>query len=240
MIFSLLHRIFLGESVDDLKAKALAANISEDDFQAFLVYCCGFFSNSGNYKGFGDSKIVPNLDVDAFEKIVKETKAFKENQKIMESLWNHCKGPIFLLTPKTESLGFPENGVTTYFSDNLTKSDSDLVTEYLKVKKLPGYICRTFKNVDGDRVTFDIKLASIEKGEKDGITMKPEEYKGCTFKVTRGDYSKLLALVTKNLEDAKRYAANENQSEMIGHYIRSFTEGSLDEHKDGSRYVTRK
>lgn len=184
----------------------------------------------------GDSKIVPNLDVDTFEKIIKSSKAYGNDSKIIDQLWSRCKIPMFLLTPRTESLGLADYGITTYFSDNCTKVDADLVTEWMKVKKIEGYICRTFKTIDSDgRSLYDIKLASIETDDKNGITMPIEEYNGSLFKVTRGDYSKLLALITSYLKSAKLYAANDNQSQMLEHYIKSFTEGSLDEHKEGSR-----
>ena len=200
------------------------------------MYACGFFGNAGNYKGMGDLKIVPNLDVEQFEAIVLNSKAYANNKDKLNSLWAKCKGPIFLLNDRTKSLGLAESGITTYFSNNCTKEDADLVNEWLKAKKIEGYICRTFKIVSEDKTVYDIKLASIEKGEKVGITLAPEEFKGCTFKITRGDYSQLLALVASNLETAKNFAANDNQAEMISHYIKSFTEGSLDEHKEGSRY----
>lgn len=185
----------------------------------------------------GDSKIVPNLDVDTFEKIIKSSKAYANDSTIIDKLWLRCKIPMFLLTPRTESLGLSDYGITTYFSDNCTKADADLVTEWMKAKKIEGYICRTFKTIENGRNVFNMKLASIESGDKDGITMPIEEFNGAMFKVTRGDYSKLLALVTANLKLAKLYAANDNQTQMLEHYIKSFTEGSLDEHKEGSRYI---
>lgn len=40
-IFRLIHRINLGQSPADLKKAALEAGVSEDDFQAFLVYGSG-------------------------------------------------------------------------------------------------------------------------------------------------------------------------------------------------------
>lgn len=183
----------------------------------------------------GDTKFVPNLDVDKFEVIVKSSRAFKTQADVIERLWSKCKTPIFYLTDRTKSLGLADKGITTYFSDNCTKEDSDRVNEWLKLKKLEAYICRTFKTVVDGHSTYEIKLASAEHGEKDGLTIPPEEYKGNTFTVTRGDYSHLLAFVNSNLALAKKYAANDNEVQMIDQYIKSFGEGSLDAHKEGSR-----
>lgn len=200
-----------------------------------MVYACGFFGNAGNYKGMGDTKFVPNLDCDKFELVVKASAAYKTQTDAIENLWNKCKKPIYQLTNRTKSLGLSDHGVTTYFSDNCTKEDSDLVNDWLKLKKIEGYICRTFKTVVDGKATFDIKLASVEQGAKEGITHEPEEYKGATFKITRGDYSRLLALVNENLVHAKKYAANDNQVNMIDQYVLSFNEGSLSAHQEGSR-----
>lgn len=200
-----------------------------------MVYACGFFANMGNYKGMGDTKFVPNIDADKFERILKLSKAYKSDAVAIEKLWSLTKSPIFLLSEQRNHLGFNPVGVTTYFSENCTKEDSDFVNEWLKLKKIEGYICRTFKTESNGKKTFDIKLASVEQGSKDGITIDAEEYKDATFKVTRGDYSELLALVNENLVQAKKYAANDNEKKMIEEYVRSFAEGDLEAHKEGSR-----
>uniref|UniRef100_A0A336LK82 CSON009970 protein n=1 Tax=Culicoides sonorensis TaxID=179676 RepID=A0A336LK82_CULSO len=66
LIFSLLHRILAKNSPDELEELAIKAGISQDDFTAFLVYCCGFFSNMGNYKGF-DQELLRKYKGPAFE-----------------------------------------------------------------------------------------------------------------------------------------------------------------------------
>lgn len=183
----------------------------------------------------GDTKFIPDIDVEVFENILKASNAFKKEQNVIENLWSKCKTPIFQLTDRTKSLGLASDGITTYFSDNCTKQDSDSVNEWLKLKKIEGYICRTFKTVNNGQSTFDIRLASTETGPKEGITYESEEYKGNLFQVSRGDYTGLLKLVNNNLLIAKNHAANDNQVKMIEEYVRSFTEGSLEAHKEGSR-----
>jgi dipeptidyl-peptidase-3 len=201
------------------------------------VYCCGFFANSGNYKGFGDSKIIPGLELIAFENIVKSSKLYASQTARVEKLWNEIKTPIFSLNDQNKALGLKGEGITTYFSSNCTKEDAEFVGDWMKLKKIEAYICRTFKTIDASgKAKYEIRLASSELGDASNITHGEEEYKGAIFRVTRGDYSPLMAKVTKELKKAKEFAANSNQVNMIKEYIRSFEQGSLDAHKEGSRY----
>ncbi|KAL0840551.1 hypothetical protein ABMA28_015768 [Loxostege sticticalis] len=236
-IFSLLHRIFLGEPLDSLKQSALKAGASEEDFQAFLVYAGGIFANSGNYKGFGDTKVIPNLSKESFEIIVKASKAFENDSTHITKLWQNNKNAIYSLTPRLTSLGLADKGVTTYFSSNCAEADSNLVNDWMKTKRIEAYICRTFKTTADDGLPlYTIHLASVETSPKPPLTMEKEKYKNAYFQVTRGDYSPLLKLVNENLEKAKQYASNDNEKNMLKHYINSFKEGDLNEHKEGSRY----
>ncbi|XP_052752684.1 dipeptidyl peptidase 3 isoform X1 [Galleria mellonella] len=236
-IFSLLHRIFIGESLENLKVSALKAGVSEDDFQAFLVYAGGLFANSGNYKGFGDTKFIPNLSKESFEKIVKASKAYENDTTHITKLWQNTQNAIYSLTPRLTSLGLADKGITTYFSSNCSEADSNLVNDWMKTKRLEAYICRTFKTIADDGLPlYTIHLASVETTSKPQLTMDKEKYKNAYFQVTRGDYSPLLKLVNENLAKAQQYAANDNEKNMLKHYIQSFKEGDLEQHKEGSRF----
>lgn len=43
--------------------KALKCGFTNEEWEGFLVYVAGFYYNNGNYRGFGDSKIIPNVNV---------------------------------------------------------------------------------------------------------------------------------------------------------------------------------
>ncbi|XP_023951695.1 dipeptidyl peptidase 3 isoform X2 [Bicyclus anynana] len=236
-IFSLLHRIFIAEPLEDLKKSSIAAGVTEEDFQAFLVYAGGLFANSGNYKGFGDTKFIPNLSKESFELIVKASKAYENDGTHITKLWENTKNLMYSVAPRLTSLGLANKGVTTYFSSNCTEEDSALVNDWMKTKRIEAYICRTFKTTAEDGLPlYTIHLASIEATPKPPITMEKEKYKNAYFRVTRGDYAPLLSLVNENLNKAVEYAANDNEKNMLKHYINSFKEGDLNEHKEGSRF----
>ena len=61
-------------------------------------------------------------------------------------------------------------------------------------------------------------------------------FENADFVITAGDYNKLMAKVNENLSKALNFAANDNEKSMLECYIKSFRQGSLDAHKDGSRF----
>ncbi|XP_026328243.1 dipeptidyl peptidase 3 isoform X2 [Hyposmocoma kahamanoa] len=236
-IFSLLHRIFLGESLESLKKSALEMKVSEDDFQAFLIYAGGFFSNMGNYKGFGDTKFIPYLSKETFEQIIKASKAYENDTTHITKLWLNTQNAMYNLAPRLRSLGLSDKGVTTYFSSNCNETDAKLVSEWMKSKKIEAVNSRTFKSKHTDGLpVYIIHLASEKTSPKPNLTMEKEVFKNAYFQITRGDYSPLLKLVTDQLEIAKQHAANDTEKDMLTHYIKSFKEGNLDDHKEGSKF----
>ena len=103
-IFRLLHRINTAQPVPDLKTDLASAGLTEQEVTAYLVYCAGFYGNMGNYKGFGDSKFVPNLDEDRMELLVKSSKAYKDDPEVMETLWQSVKSPMFSLSDREKQV----------------------------------------------------------------------------------------------------------------------------------------
>ncbi|XP_029169533.1 dipeptidyl peptidase 3 isoform X2 [Nylanderia fulva] len=240
LIFALLHKIYLAESIDELKNAATCANVAEDDFTAFLVYSCGIFANAGNYKAMGDTKIIPNLPKKAFETMVKVSKAYKDNPAEVQNIWDNISTTLYSLDGKLKSLGLREKGITTYFSANCTKEDANRVNAFMEHKGLESYNARCFKTTVQDSAgksidVYEIKLASIETLDDPKITLSEETYENARFKITRGDYSKLLLPVVENLKKAKEYASNQTEKDMLHKYVEHFRTGSLNEHKDGSR-----
>ena len=83
--------------------------------QAFLVYAGGFFANSGNYKGFGDTKFIPNLSKGSFELIVKASKAYESDGTHIQKLWENTKNVMYSVAPRLTSLGLADK-VSYYLS----------------------------------------------------------------------------------------------------------------------------
>ena len=114
----------------ELRAAAIKSGVSEEDFTSFMVYCNGIYDNMGNYKGYGDTKIVPKIPVETFEAIVKASQAFSADSDSISAIWDAVKGPVYKLTSRQKQLGLGCKGVTTYFSDNCGQEDADIINRY--------------------------------------------------------------------------------------------------------------
>lgn len=252
-IFLLLQRVFRGQAIEELRSVAESNGITADEFQSFLVYAAAFYSNMGNYKSFGDSKIIPNLSQDKVETLVLKSAAATADPGGISSLWNAVKHKMFSLDARDRELGLGTKGTTTYFSKNCESQDAKIAMEFMTSKEISPYNTRLFKaqNADTNQPTYEIRLASVLTGEGDVPGFESRNILGShqfspkvvadtvTFNVTRGDYSKLLAVVAENLQKATEYASNENEKKMLQEYQKSFETGSIPAHKDGSRFWIR-
>lgn len=74
-------------------------------------------------------------------------------------------------------------------------------------------------------------MAAEEKGELKRVVVEND-----IFRLSKGDYSPLMGRVARSLEQAVQYVANPTQANMLTSYARSFTTGSLQDHKQGSLF----
>lgn len=60
-----------------LKEAALKnAQINDEEWRMLLAYSAAVFQNCGNYKAFGDTKFVPEIESEKFHAIVKSADAY--------------------------------------------------------------------------------------------------------------------------------------------------------------------
>ncbi|XGW21770.1 hypothetical protein V3C99_004603 [Haemonchus contortus] len=231
-LFVTFYRMFKAETIEKLKEKAEKCGFTEEEWNGFLVYVAGFYFNSGNYRGFGDTKIIPGVDVAKIDALVRSSEAKKTSPSFIDT-WERVKPLITSLQEAQTHLGFGNEGVTCYHSENVTKEDAERIDRYFKARKIEPWNTRLFKDHDAKqgKTVYRIKLAS---SKTDGAT--EEEFEDFIVITERGDYSPLMARASTSLKKALDSAANENQKEMISKYVEHFTEGDIKFHKDGSRF----
>ncbi|KAH9508558.1 bifunctional diacylglycerol diphosphate phosphatase/phosphatidate phosphatase, partial [Bulinus truncatus] len=141
-------------------------------------------------------------------------------------------------------------GISTYYSANCDEEDAKIAQEFLDAKEISPYNTRLFKtkNHGTGEIQYEVRLASVESGAASDIpgyvfgetSFVPKELgRELKFTVTRGDYSLLMSLVVDELKAAQTHAANDLEKEMLGEYVKSFFNGSILAHKDGSRFWIR-
>ncbi|CAD5120906.1 DgyrCDS9459 [Dimorphilus gyrociliatus] len=232
-IFLLLLKIFQTESVNSLAQKVLDSGLSEIDYEHFLAYTACIFCNMGNYKSFGDTKIIPAIGFSEFEKIVKLSKAYEKETSITNEIWSNVKDHICSLTDKNQQLGFGDQGITTYYSQNCDAKDAEILQEFLETKKISPYNTRVVKNKDG---SYDIRIASVNESQSELMEFTTKSNQKINIRIVQGDYCDILKKTCNFLELARQTNfANEREKVMLRHYINSFKTGSIDEHKEGSK-----
>lgn len=86
---------------------------------------------------------------------------------------------------------------------------------------------RLFKTPNGYRLA----VASAQKGTKQHRL--PD---GTELEISYGDFEQQMTRIAENIAHAKRYAANEHQSQMLDAYHDSFVTGSIEAHMDSQRH----
>lgn len=186
-LFVIFHKLFSSQNPPAFKTAALEAGFAEQEVQALLVYVSGVLCNAGNYKGFGDTKFVPGIEVGRLEGLLRLSPVWTE----LEKLWAEVREAVYDLEAGRHCLGYKPHGCTAYFSGNMDESDNRRVQEWSKQKKIELYNSRCFKTVENGLTVYEIRLAGAQKG-----LLTEERVGDALFKMVKGDYMYLMDKVS--------------------------------------------
>ncbi|OKL58930.1 hypothetical protein UA08_05774 [Talaromyces atroroseus] len=233
--------ISLYKAVDgNWRTLAEKTGVSDQDLQYFLEYAAQFLGNCGNYKGFGDSKFIPRLSVEAFKSLASVT---PETQAAFDKANGTGAGIYETSDVGLMHLGYPDKGhLTTYYPDSpgITKDEIIAVGDFLEKKGLPVENTRLRKTAGGD---FELLIASglssppshdRDLGEEDTWVLEGP-VAGKKLSLVFGDYQNEMAKIAHSVKQAELNAANDTQKKMLEQYAKSFGTGSIEAYKESQR-----
>ncbi|KAI3388069.1 hypothetical protein SNEBB_002531 [Seison nebaliae] len=233
-IFLLMFSTFRSvSSMEEMKKKCCEV-LTEEEYQALIFYYSGVLCYMGNYKGFGDTKIVPNIPKEKYLKLY--TEIFRDVVLFEENELKEVVDDIFSLEPIKRQLGYDGKGTTTYLTSNITEEDADAAKVFMSERHIEPYNTRLAKDRSSGELKIIIASQGSTKTNIDGFDLfTPIQFKERKFRIVRGDHCILMKRCADFLEKAQKNSANDYQKEMLEKYIESFRTGSLVAHIDGSR-----
>ncbi|PPQ86247.1 hypothetical protein CVT25_005576 [Psilocybe cyanescens] len=233
-LYDLLISTFSGEkgTLADVEVLQKKSGLSSTEWEDLLQYTSQVLSNLVNFKTFGFTKIVPRLPAGKFEAVV----ANSSNADKALPLWKNLKDHIYATSPESSLfIGKRHLGhVSNYYLGEII-NDEEVAAVQAAAEKIGIDVLNTrvVKNGPND---FTLLVASAQTQPPALHDIATESGDKATLKVEYGDFSADLAKVVDALKEAKKYTANENQTNMIEAYIKSFATGSIQDHKDGSKW----
>jgi dipeptidyl-peptidase-3 len=134
------------------------------------------------------------------------------------------------------SLGFPGNDtISNYYpgSERITRQEIALVSSVMGSHSLEPENTRLRKFVYNGKVAYHILQAS---GDADDVfELKHSGDLDGVVRVVQGDHARELSKVCFELEQARNYAANDRQIQVLDDYIKSFRTGSLQAFRESQK-----
>jgi dipeptidyl-peptidase-3 len=222
---------FQKKNIEELKAKAIEAGVTEDQYDNFMGYAAGFYANLSNYYNFGGKKFVPDSDSETFKKIFTSNPLYQTSETYKttyDEVYPLIEAEIFSLDSKWLQINFLEEGASAYYSSNMKKDEIYLSNEFLLDQNVSELNTRVFK-VEEDK--FEITVASVDKNEGEW-----KEFKGKKFRIIHGEFSEYLKETNEHLEKCRKYCANKEQENMVDQYIKHYQTGDIEAHKESQRW----
>ncbi|KAH8915504.1 hypothetical protein BT69DRAFT_1325191 [Atractiella rhizophila] len=213
----------------DLEEVRTKAGVEQNEFKYFVGYTAQSLSNLVNYKNFGNTKFIPRSSPSTIDKLISSHPASSKLSKY----WPKLKEAIYSLDPEPIlQIGKPSSGhLSNIYPDSPSISDAEVeqVSELMRKEGIEPQNTRLRKEGNGK---FTLLIASSEEGEHEKSPLKGD---GVEVKIQLGDYKDAMAKVVSSLEEAVKWAQDENRAGMLKDYITSFRTGSVIAHREGSK-----
>lgn len=206
----------------------------------FLEYAAQFLGNSGNYKGFGDSKFIPRCskeDVNTIASASAKAKQFLEKPRVLDLIFANTEKPALM------HLGFPNLGhLSAYYPDSpdISQEEIKAVDDFLGERHLLHENTRIRKTKDGN---YEVLIASAlqwpppegSDAGKDSEWTMDGKLAGKKLTLVFGDYIEEMAKAALHIKKAGLNAANDTEKRMMDEYAKSFGTGSLNAFKEAQK-----
>ncbi|KAF5330737.1 hypothetical protein D9619_005755 [Psilocybe cf. subviscida] len=231
-------RIIQGEfangkgALADLDVLQKASGLSSSEWEDLMQYTSQVLSNLVNFKTFGFTKIVPRVAADKFEAVVNNS----ANKAAAAPIWNKLKDHIYAVSPESSLfIGKRNLGQTSNYYLGEVINDDEVAAVQAAAEKIGIDVLNTRVVKNGPK-DFTLLVASANTTQPAAVHEIDAAGDKATLKVQYGDFSSDLVKVVEALKEAEKYTANDNQTKMIQSYIKSFQTGSIQDHKDGSKW----
>jgi dipeptidyl-peptidase-3 len=195
------------------------SGITDVDYKHFISYAARFYSNLGNYSLYENKKLIPYLDCEKFEEILKCSDKFNE----ITYVWDCIKGIVY----DSANTGVGGKHSNFYLRD-LSEDEIKRIDEFMASKGIAHQNTRLMK-VSHNRYAYLVASQEERMEEWDDSNIIGYYGKGY-WVICIGEFSQFLTRVIENLSSAKEHCANDIQSSMIEDYIESLRTGSVRKH----------
>lgn len=221
-----------GKRLCDLTELKTKSDLNDDDFNALLAYSGLALVNLSNYRSFGNTKFLPRLESDKFDRVVK---ASDNHQRILDLWSTSLRQEIYTSEPEgLLQVGEPSKGhLSNYFpidqdAEPPTEKEVQAIQAVCDFNKISTTNTRLLKKSPTE---FDVLIASIDQKVEDAKLPTNSEFK---VRFVYGDFSEQLSNVVAHLKRAQSYAGTEKRKKIIEKYIESFQSGSIGKHEEAS------
>lgn len=222
LILKLIFSLFREDSAG-LASRCSCDEATAGHWSSFLDYCCFCVGNLGNYRSVGNTKVVPALPKNAFDRIVAKAARGED----VGQLWSEAREAVYSLEPHVLQLGFPPAQRSGYFLGGATQADAELANRFLTAKGLEAWNTRLERRPDDTLVVW---RASVEASEG-----APEVFEGVQVVLAWGDHREQLRAIVEHLGAAKDFSEGGTQTRMIENLRSHFCNGDIELHKEASK-----